>query len=88
MFRVLWPEAIRRIADLPELNVNNQAGYAILCLVARIRGKNTSPQLTVSRVVHALGYRYRPATAPAPYFKPARHSKPQAQALLLSPTAA
>ncbi len=28
-------------------------------LMSRIRGKNTVPEMTVRRIVHALGYRYR-----------------------------
>ncbi|WP_347038276.1 hypothetical protein AAHB37_17175 [Glutamicibacter halophytocola] len=33
-------------------------------LMSRIRGKNTTPELVLRRLLHAAGYRYRPHGAP------------------------
>lgn len=48
--------------------------------MSRVRGKDTSPELTVRRLVHALGYRFRPhrrdlSGSPDPVF-PGRRNQP------------
>jgi DNA mismatch endonuclease, patch repair protein len=43
----------------PPTMVDNLSPNCRSHLMSRIRGKNTAPELAVSRIVHALGYRFR-----------------------------
>lgn len=38
---------------------DNRSSESRSALMARIRGKNTAPEMIVRRLLHALGYRYR-----------------------------